>query len=257
MFLLKFQPHQNQNDLQLCRACFDRRAPPPGSATRSWSQEFELTVVDLSHPHVVMGPQLAEVADYHITAHRRVAQQMAKELQEWGFHTAEYDDPSDALTTMMRRFRCEKPSIRQMVQHRIQHVATGVCLVGNDMMQLPQKVIFGFLVFQRVALSVALMWLLFPRLSACGFEGPINFAKGDYEKLKQLDTDIHDGLSGTEFQQRVQEIVQAPGSAAERSRVLENAIADKECAICAEYGLAPNFQGTRFQALGLLLCRRS
>ena len=31
---------------------------------------------------------------------------------------------------------------------------------------------------------------------------------------------------------------------AERSRVLENAIADKECEVCAEYGLAPNIQGS-------------
>jgi hypothetical protein len=126
MFLLKFEPHQNQNDLRLCSTCYDRRAPPPGSGARPWQQDFELVVVDLSHPHVVLGPQLAEVADYHISAHRRVAQQMAKELREWGFDMPDYDDPSDALTAMMRRFRSEKPAIRQMVQHRIQHVATGV-----------------------------------------------------------------------------------------------------------------------------------
>jgi hypothetical protein len=125
MYILQYEPRQNQNDLQLCRACYERGAPPPGSANRPWVQEFELTVVDLSHPHVVLGPQLVEVADYHVSAHRKVAQQMAKELQAWGFDLSDYDDPSDALIAMMRRFRSGKPAIRQMVQHRVQHVATG------------------------------------------------------------------------------------------------------------------------------------
>ena len=53
-----------------------------------------------------------------------------------------------------------------------------------------------------------------PHVAACGYEGAVNFAKGDYERLKQLDADIHDGLSCNDFQQRVQEIVQAPGSTA-------------------------------------------
>jgi hypothetical protein len=83
---------------------------------------------------------------------------------------------------------------------------------------------------------------------ACGYEGPINFGKGDYERLKQLDSDIQEGLSCTEFQEKVQEIVQAPGSTAERSRALENAIAHKECEVCAEHGLTPSFQGAiRFE----------
>jgi len=79
---------------------------------------------------------------------------------------------------------------------------------------------------------------------ACGYEGPINFAKADYETLKQLDSDILDALSSADFQERVQEIVQSPGSTTERGRALENAIADKECQVLAEHGLDPNFQGT-------------
>jgi hypothetical protein len=61
--------------------------------------------------------------------------------------------------------------------------------------------------------------------------------------LKQLDSDILDALSSADFQERVQEIVQSSGSTTERGRALENAIADKECQVLAEHGLAPNFQG--------------
>ena len=205
MYLLHYEATDNHNDLHLCRDCYERGAPPEGSISRPWPQSgLELLTFDLRHPHVVLGPQLSEVSDHHRTAHRSVAQQLAKQLQAWGFDIQQFEDPSDAIVAMMRRFRSSKPAIMQMVQHRVQHVAT-----------------------------------------ACGFEGAINFAKADYQKLKQLDSDIYNGLCCAEFQEKVQEIVQASGSAAERGRALENAIADKECQIFAEHGLQPNFQGKR------------
>ena len=205
MVLLQFAEDENHNDLQLCMDCYERGAPEEGSGNRPWPSEgFELSVVDLGHPHVVVGPQITEVSDHHRCAHRRVALDMAKQLHSWGFDVAHFDDPSDALIAVMRRFRCTKPFLQSMVQHRIQNVAT-----------------------------------------ACGFEGAINFAKADFDKMKQLDSDIFDALSGAEFQERVQEIVQSSGSATERGRALENAIADQECQVLAEHGLAPSFQGAQ------------
>ena len=204
MVLLQFAEDQNQNDMQLCMACYELGAPPQGSGNRPWPAEgFELSFVDLRHPHVVFGPQLAEVSDHHRSAHRRVALDLEKQLHSWGFEVSNFDDPSDALIAVMRRYRSSKPAVQSMVKIRIQNVA-----------------------------------------KACGYEGPINFAKADYEKLKQLDTDILDALSSADFQERVQEIVQSPGSTTERGRALENAIADKECQVLAEHGLDPNFQGT-------------
>ena len=204
MVLLQFAEDQNQNDMQLCMACYELGAPPQGSGNRPWPAEgFELSFVDLRHPHVVFGPQLAEVSDHHRSAHRRVALDLEKQLHSWGFEVSNFDDPSDALIAVMRRYRSSKPAVQSMVKIRIQNVA-----------------------------------------KACGYEGPINFAKADYEKLKQLDTDILDSLSSADFQERVQEIVQSPGSTTERGRALENAIADKECQVLAEHGLDPNFQGT-------------
>jgi hypothetical protein len=191
VYLLRFEAAENQNDLHLCRECYERGAPPEGSTSRPWPQAgLEVVTFDFRHPHVVLGPQLFEVSDHHRTAHRSVAQQLSKQLQAWGFDIHKFEDPSDAIVAM--------------VQHRVQHVAT-----------------------------------------ACGFEGAINFAKADYQKLKQLDSDIYDGLCSAEFQEKVQEIVQASGSTAERGRALENAIADKECQVFAEHGLQPNFQGKR------------
>jgi hypothetical protein len=204
MVLLQFAEDQNQNDMQLCMACYELGAPPQGSGNRPWPAEgFELSFVDLRHPHVVFGPQLAEVSDHHRSAHRRVALDLEKQLHSWGFEVSNFDDPSDALIAVMRRYRSSKPAVQSMVKIRIQNVA-----------------------------------------KACGYEGPINFAKADYEKLKQLDSDILDALSSADFQERVQEIVQSPGSTTERGRALENAIADKECQVLAEHGLDPNFQGT-------------
>lgn len=203
MVLLQFAEDQNHNDMQLCMACYERGAPPQRSGNRPWPAEgFEQSFVDLRHPHVVFGPQLAQVSDHHRSAHRRVALDIEKQLHSWGFEVSNFDDPSDALIAVMRRYRSSKPAVQSMVKTRIQNVAT-----------------------------------------ACGYEGPINFAKADYEKLKQLDSDILDALSSADFQERVQEIVQSSGSTTERGRALENAIADKECQVLAEHGLAPNFQG--------------
>ena len=203
MFVLHFEESLNQNDLELCEECYARGLPPPGADNlRAWPSTFELVVTDLRHPHVVLGPHLSEIAQHHAAAHRTVALDMAVQLNGWGFDATEYDDTSDALMTMMRRFRSAKPVVVQMVQTRMQHVA-----------------------------------------EACAYQGPLNFAKANVQKLKQLDCDVGEVLCSAEFHQQVQLIVQSSGSLAERGTALENAIADKECEVLALHGLTPDFQG--------------
>ena len=128
MFMLQFKEKYNTNDMQMCEACYiyqrDRGVPPPGRTLRPWPSEYEVVDVDMRHPQVFLGLHLVEVAQDHAAAHTSVGKQLAKELHEWGFDVANFDDTSDVLVAMMRRFRSSKHDIQYMVQRRIQVVAS-------------------------------------------------------------------------------------------------------------------------------------